>query len=250
MKNDQPIHEQRKNKIIRVNKIRCILLDDELPGLTYLRMLCEQIPNVEVVKAFNDPNLFLDEREGLDFDLCILDIEMPGINGLEVARQLKNKPVIFTTAYKEYASEAFDLDAIDYIKKPIQKERLEKSIEKAREQVGKPVSKKTFAQFNTNKGKVLLFFDTVVYVTTAEIDKRDKIAFLDDGSEVHLKNISFDQLLEAFPGNQFCRVNKKDVVSIKKVKHFSNEELKLHFKGDLSIVLSDAYRADFLKLTR
>jgi two-component system LytT family response regulator len=231
-------------------RIRCILLDDELPGLTYLRMLCEQIPNVEVVKAFNNPNLFLDESKTLDFDLCILDIEMPGINGLEVARQLKNKPVIFTTAYREYASEAFDLDAIDYIKKPIQKERLEKSIEKAREQTGKSVSKKTFAQFNTSKGKVLLFFDTVVYITTAEIDKRDKMAHLEDGSEVHLKNVSFDQLMAIFPTNKFCRVNKKDIIAVGRIKHFNNDEIILTSGNNYKAGLGEAYKANFIKLTR
>ncbi|HLP13838.1 MAG TPA: response regulator transcription factor [Flavobacteriales bacterium] len=231
-------------------KIRCILLDDELPGLTYLRMLCEQIPNVEVVKAYNNPILFLEESKKLEFDLCILDIEMPGMNGLEVARQLKNKPVIFTTAYKEYASEAFDLDAVDYIKKPIQKERLEKGIAKAREQAHKPDRKKTFAQFNTSKGKVLLFFDTVVYITTGEIDKRDKLAYLEDGTEVHLKNISFDQLLEIFPGNKFCRVNKKDIIAIHRVKHFNNDEITMNSKNSYRAGLSEAFKAEFIKLTR
>ena len=94
-------------------KIKCLLLDDELPGLTYLKMICEQVPGVEVVRAFNDPLKFIAESEQLDFDLCILDIEMPQMSGLEVARLLAGKPVIFTTAYKEYAAEAFDLNAID-----------------------------------------------------------------------------------------------------------------------------------------
>jgi len=96
-------------------------LDDELPGLTYLKMLCEQLPELEVVKAFNNPKLFLAEVPNVDFDLCILDIEMPEMNGLQVANLLNGKPVIFTTAYKEYASEAFDINAIDYVSKPIKK---------------------------------------------------------------------------------------------------------------------------------
>ncbi|MBC7485311.1 MAG: DNA-binding response regulator, partial [Cytophagaceae bacterium] len=55
-------------------KLRCLLLDDELPGLTYLRMMCEQIDYVEVVKAFNDPLKLVEEAGQLDFDICILDI--------------------------------------------------------------------------------------------------------------------------------------------------------------------------------
>ena len=102
-------------------KLRCLLLDDELPGLTYLKMLCEQLPELEVVKAFNSPDIFLKEVPNLDFDLCILDIEMPAMNGLHVANLLQGKPVIFVTAYKEFAAEAFDLDAIDYVRKPVKK---------------------------------------------------------------------------------------------------------------------------------
>ena len=87
-------------------KLKCLLLDDELPGLAYLKMLCEQIPKLEVVKAFNNPQLFLEELSSLEFDLCILEVEMPGMNGLQVANLLKGKPVIFATAYKDYAAEA------------------------------------------------------------------------------------------------------------------------------------------------
>jgi DNA-binding NarL/FixJ family response regulator len=75
-------------------KLRCLLLDDELPGLTYLKLLCEQIKEVEVVKVFNDPSLLLKDAPKLEFDICILDIEMPGISGLEVAKALKGKQSI------------------------------------------------------------------------------------------------------------------------------------------------------------
>lgn len=104
-----------------------------MPGLTYLKMLCEQIPELEIVKAFNDPQKLLDEVPNLDFDLCISDIEMPGIDGLTLANLLQNKLVIFTTAYKNYASEAFDIDAVDYVTKPVTKERLERAVAKALE---------------------------------------------------------------------------------------------------------------------
>src|SRR5690606_6558733 len=85
-------------------KLKCLLLDDELPGLAYLKMLCEQIPQLEVVKAFNHPQSFLEELPALEFDLCILDVQMPGMNGLQVANLLQGKPVIFATAYKDYAA--------------------------------------------------------------------------------------------------------------------------------------------------
>jgi len=107
-----------------------LLLDDELPSLSYLKMLCEQIEQIEVLKAFNSAQRLLQEAPSLDFDFCILDIEMPEINGLQTANLLQGKPVIFATAYKEYAADAFDLNAIDYIRKPIKLERLQQAIQK------------------------------------------------------------------------------------------------------------------------
>ena len=114
-------------------KLKCLLLDDELPALSYIKLLCEELPDVEVVKAFNDPEKFLESISTLDFNVCILDIQMPKHSGLEVAQHLKDKLIIFTTAYKEFAAEAFDLNAVDYIRKPLQKDRFEKAILKAKE---------------------------------------------------------------------------------------------------------------------
>lgn len=239
-------------------KLRCLLLDDELPGLTYLKMLCEQIAEVEVVKAFNDPAILLKEAPALSFDLCILDIEMPGINGLDVARALnarpdgngRGKPVIFTTAYKEYAADAYDLEAIDYIRKPIDKLRLEKAIQKACDVLVKPAGEKNYAPFNTNKGKMLLFFHDVMLVTIAENDKRDKLVYLQSGEEIILKNTSFDQLLSVLPESDFCRVSKKELVALKAVKFFVHNEITtqvLDSNGlNRRINLSEIYRKDFM----
>jgi two-component system LytT family response regulator len=232
-------------------KLRCLLLDDELPGLAYLRLLCEQLPGVEVVKAYNDPLKFLAEYKMLDFDVCILDIEMPGLNGIAVAQLLQNKPVIFTTAYREYAAEAFDLEAIDYIRKPIMKDRLEKAIDKAIHMLKKKTKKSTYTQLNTNKGKAIVFFDQIVYITTTEMDSRDKLFVLEDGKELIAKNIGFDKLLELLPERDFCRVSKKDIIAIKTIRFFSQDQIQTsvtHPPGkDLLLRLGENYRSAFLE---
>lgn len=229
-------------------KLRCLLLDDELPGLTYLRMLCEQIPDVEVVRAFNDPIKFVEESKNLDFDFCILDIEMPGLSGLEVAVLLKHKPVIFTSAYKEYAAEAFDIDAVDYVRKPIEKGRLEKAIQKIssvqNEASTQKIEKKQFVQLNTNKGKALLIVDQLLHVTNSSTDKRDKLALLENGDNLVVKNISFDQLLSLLPVKEFCRINKKDIIAMRAVKFYSHNEVTL-MNGSL-LPLSDNFKNDFV----
>lgn len=230
-------------------KLKCLLLDDELPGLAYLKMLCEQIPNVEIVKAFNDPEKFIDSLNTLEYDLCILDIEMPKLNGIEVAQRIKDKPVIFTTAYKDYAAEAFDVNAIDYIRKPIQKERLEKAIAKATIVVSSMPAQKQYAQFNTDKGKTLLMFDEILYITSSDTDKRDKIVYLTTEQRLTLKNISYEQLLSILPSDRFCRLNKKDVIAMNVVRTYTHDEVTTAIltkeKEALKFPLNDTFRTEF-----
>jgi DNA-binding LytR/AlgR family response regulator len=232
-------------------KLKCLLLDDELPGLTYLKMLCEQIPDLEIVKTYNNPEKLLAEIPQLDYDLLISDIEMPGIDGLHLAEMLQDKLVIFCTAYKEYAADAFNIDAVDYITKPVKLERLQKAISKAFERFNKPETSKKFIQLNTDKGKTLLYFNQVQYIKTAISDSRDKTVLLTDGSFLNLKNVKFDTLLSELPEADFCRVNKKEIVAVKAIKFFNHNEIVLHHleenNKNSTLLLSETYRADFLK---
>ncbi|MCK9208263.1 MAG: response regulator [Salinivirgaceae bacterium] len=227
-----------------------MLLDDELPGLTYLKMLCEQIPELEVVKAFNRPDIFLTELPKLDFDLCILDIEMPKINGIQIANLLKGKLVIFTTAYKEYAADAFDLDAADFVRKPIKLERLQKAVQKAlKYNSTKPIKK--FIQLNTDKGRSLLFFDQLCCIKTSEIDSRDKNVLLKDGAKICIKNISFEKLQKLLPQNQFCRINKQELISVDIVQFFSFNHITSNILDEqgkpMVFHLSEVYRNALLE---
>lgn len=227
------------------------MLDDELPGLTYLKLLCEQLPALDVLKVYDNPQKFLLEIQNIDFDLCIMDIEMPEINGLQVAGLLKNKLIIFTTAYREYAADAFDINAIDYIRKPVQKERLEQAIAKAVDRYKSTTSPKDFAQFNTDKGKMLIHFDKLAYITTSETDGRDKIAMFLDGSSVTLKNISFENLSKVLPASYFFRINKKAIISFRIIVSYTYDEiitsLNDHNSKALKFPLSEVYRSQFLK---
>jgi len=228
-----------------------LLLDDELPGLTYLKMLCEQIPELEVVKAFNRPDVFLVESAKLDFELCILDIEMPQINGIEVANLLRDKLIIFTTAHKEYAADAFDLDAVDFVRKPIQLERLQKAVQKAIKQLKDTKHNRIFVRLNTDKGKSLIYFDQLCYIKASDIDSRDKDVLLKDGSKICLKNISFEKLQTVLPPNTFCRINKQEIISIDIVQHFSFDQITSTISDEQNkpqmFYLSEVYRNAFLE---
>lgn len=231
-------------------KLKCLLLDDELPALSYMKILCEELSHVEVVKAFNDSSKFLEAIPHLDFNLCILDIQMPGYTGLEVAQQLKGKLIIFTTAYKEFAAEAFDLNAVDYIRKPLQKDRFEKAISKAKTILQNQANTETKqALWNTDKGKTFLIFNDILYIISSETDSRDKVVYLENGDKITIKNTSFEQILSVLPSNKFCRVNKKEIIALKTVVHFTSDEIKTNLRlkngSTLHTTLSEVYRDEF-----
>jgi DNA-binding LytR/AlgR family response regulator len=232
-------------------QLKCLLLDDELPGLTYLKMLCEQIPGLFVVKSFIDPARFLEEFPALEFDLCIIDIEMPQFNGLQVANFLQGKAVIFATAYQEYAAEAFDLNVVDYIRKPVSIDRLKKAIEKARIQINARQEPVPFLTCNTNKGKALIPIKQLAWIGTSTGDSRDKEAHLKDGTTLLLKNISFDILQKSLPAGTFVRINKQEIIHLNIVRFFSHDQITTilnQISGKPVILnLSERYREEFLR---
>lgn len=225
-------------------------MDDELLGLSFLKLICEQISDIEVVKAFNNPSIFIAEFENYEFDFCILDIEMPEINGLEVAKHLPEKPIIFTTAYSEFAADAYDLNAIDYVRKPVKIERLQQAISKIQQlQLTKKTKRQSF-QINTNKGKSIVFFDQLFSISTSEIDSRDKDARLTDGSSLVLKNISFEKLKQLLPLTDFVQINKKEMIATNSILSFTYDQIlvKVPFDNDSQkkYVLSEVFRTDFI----
>lgn len=209
--------------------IKCVILDDELLAISYLKLLCEQIEDVEIIKAYNDPHLFLNEIEKIDCDLCILDIEMPGITGLQVADIIsENKKIIFTTAYKEYAAEAFDLNVVDYVRKPIKKERLIQAFNKAKQQLQQS-AKNDFIEWNSNLGRSMIFTEQILYIKTSDIDSRDKEIYLNNKTSIVLKNLNFKTLLEMLPSKDFTQVNKKEIIAITAIKAIAGNEILTTF---------------------
>lgn len=232
-------------------KLKCILLDDEIPGLTYLKLLCQEIEGIEVIKAYNDPQKLIRELDEIDFDLCILDIEMPQLNGLQVANLLKNKLVIFTTAYKQYAAEAFDINAVDYVRKPVEKERLHLAIRRAMERRPSASTQTQFMQLNTDKGKTIIHSTNVAYISSSQGDSRDKVAVMLDGSSLLLKNVSFNRLQNFLPTSEFCRINKRQIIATTIVTSYTFNEITTRLLIDgkpLRFSLNEVYRPEFQRL--
>lgn len=229
---------------------RCILLDDELLALSYLRTLCESIPGIEIVKAFDQPQLFLDEAGQLDFDICISDVVMPGLTGLDVARSLKNKPVIFTTAHNEYAADAFDVEAIDFLRKPVQLDRLQRAIQKAIQYIEQQ-KKRSFWQVTTAKGKMNFDVFTIVAFSANTIDRRDKLMLLSDSTSVVVKNKSFEQLTSELLPEQFVRISKSEMVHSIFINGYHGDTIFSTLKDKegrpITFSLSENYRKTFIE---
>lgn len=231
-------------------KIKCVILDDELPSLTYLRMLCEQLPYVEIVKCFDSSQQFAAEIPTLQFDICLLDINMPGLSGLELAERLRDKYIIFVSAHPEFAVDAFDLDAIDFIKKPVIKDRLEKALSKAHKLITEKPAIKPYFNWNSNLGKSIIYFDEIEYITTSDVDKRDKTAILSDERVLLLKNITMEKLVSILPSSDFIQINKGEIISRKAIFAHASSEVTLKTKNALrtnvQLALGEAFRKPFM----
>lgn len=227
-------------------KLRCILLDDELPGLTYMKMLCEQFPFVEVERCFNSPEIFLKDHKGLSYDVCLLDVNMPNISGIEVAQVLKDKLIIFISAHPEFAVTAYELEALDFIRKPVTKDRLEKALLRAQKALSETKPGDSFT-WNTSIGRSAIYFDEIIFITTSEIDKRDKLIFLQGENQLILKNITIEKLLGLLPKKDFMQVNKSDIITKKIIQAYTAEEIVLRPKHlpKAGIPIGESFKKNF-----
>lgn len=120
--------------------LRTLIVDDEPLAVERLQVICAKTPGISVVGTASDGAAALRLCEALELDLILLDMTMPEVDGITVAKRLakkKQRPaIVFVTAHDSYAVEAFDLDAVDYVLKPVTRERLERAIERAQQRRG------------------------------------------------------------------------------------------------------------------
>lgn len=117
-----------------MSDLTVVNIDDEYPALQIIKQYCEQIEGIDLLKSFQNPHEALTYLEENKVDLIILDINMPGINGIELLQQLSYKPLcIFLTLETQYAVKAFELDVVHYLVKPVDFETFNKAINKAKD---------------------------------------------------------------------------------------------------------------------
>ncbi|SHG88179.1 LytR/AlgR family response regulator transcription factor [Pedobacter caeni] len=134
-----------------MTKIKTICVDDELPSLKLLQDYCSKVPEIELLSTFSKPAEAIAFLEKTKPDLLLLDIRMPELSGIELLGKLNYKPLcIFITADPGYAVQAYELDVIDYLIKPVSFERFQKSVNKA-------LDYKRFTSVNDTENQIIMF---------------------------------------------------------------------------------------------
>jgi DNA-binding LytR/AlgR family response regulator len=222
--------------------MNCLIVDDNKIARTTIKHLASQVKDIvvtgECATAMDAYNLLQEQP----VDLILLDIEMPGMTGLELTKNLGSKKpvIIFTTSKKDYAAEAFELHVADYIVKPVTPSRFIQAIEKAREIL------------DSKKQEVNMNDEEFIFIRDSNIIKRlslDDILFAEAmGDYVKLHTLqkfyaihaTLKAVEERLPNTRFLRVHRSYIVSIKKIDTIQDGSVIISGK---SLPVADAYRA-------
>jgi len=223
---------------------KTIIIDDEQLARQRIKRLLKEYDEVEIIEEASNGEDGLEKIEFLKPDLIFLDIEMPILNGFEMLAKLKHQPkVVFITAYDQYAVKAFEEGSIDYLLKPIEIERLDKTIKKLRQtslaQAQIPLED-LLRQIQSKKAVKTLTIklgDKILLVKVNEIvhiQAEDKYVFLHtvDGKK-HLTDFTLSTLETKLP-EEFLRIHRSDIINVDYIK-----EIRKGFNGALVFVLNN-----------
>jgi two-component system LytT family response regulator len=221
-------------------QLKCIAIDDEPPALNVIREYVSKIPALQLLHTFDDAITAAEYLRQHPADLLFIDINMPDITGLDLVRSLTQKPmVIFTTAYKKFAHEGFELDAIDYLLKPISFERFSRAVNKA-------VEYHEYKNRPKNEPEESLFVYSEYRMMRINLTNIEYIESLEDYIKIHLLNekpvltlMTLKGVLEKLPANKFKRIHRSYIVNEDKVKSILNRKVTLTSSTELPV--SDSY---------
>lgn len=220
--------------------LKCIAIDDEPPALRVIREYAGKFPALQLLHTFDDAITAAEYLRQYPVDLLFIDINMPDITGLDLVRSLAQKPmIIFTTAYKKFAHEGFELDAVDYLLKPISFERFSRAVNKAIEYY-------EYKNRPKEESEESLFVYSEYRMIRISLCDIEYIESLEDYIKLHLLNdkpvltlMTLKGVLEKLPVNKFKRIHRSYIVSADRVKSILNRKVTLLSGTELPI--SDSY---------
>lgn len=226
--------------------MKCIVVDDNKMARMALKQLVGQVQNLELVAECSNAMEAYNQLAANGIDLIFLDIEMPEMSGIDLIKKLGNKKplIIFTTAKTDYAVEAFELNVVDYLVKPITQTRLLQAVEKAQETL------------DSNKQEVKVEEQGFVFVKDNGMLKRisiEDILFLEamgdyvkvhTAPKFHVVHATLKSIEEKLPASKFLRVHRSYIVAINKIDFIQEGTIAI---GKTTIPVADTHKANLSK---
>ncbi|MFT3679646.1 MAG: LytTR family DNA-binding domain-containing protein [Ferruginibacter sp.] len=232
--------------------LRCIAIDDEPLALELLEDNISKLPYLQLAASCSNPMEAMKVLQQQPVDLIFLDIQMPGLTGLQFIQSLQNKPMfILVTAYEKYALEGYNLDVVDYLVKPVSVERFIKACNKAWE-LYQLKNKPLVATAGNQPGYIFVNADYSLHKIM--LDDIAWIEGLKDYIRIHLKNSSkpvitrmtMKAMEEMLPASNFLRIHKSYIAAVASITSVRKTSIML---GTTELPVSDTYQEALLKLT-
>lgn len=228
------------------NKIRCLVVDDEPPAIDVLANYIAAVPSLQLTATSNNAIEALNVLRSNQIDLVFLDIQMPQLLGTDLLRTLNNPPkVIFTTAYRKFALEGFELNAVDYLMKPISFERFLKAVNKVMDTriAAQPQTvSDPYIYFRSDRKMHKVQIDDIVFIESL----KDYIKVVTTGKTIITKQ-SISSIEERLPKTSFIRIHRSFIVSLHKIQSYTPELIAI---GNAELPVSRMYRHEVEKVLK
>jgi DNA-binding LytR/AlgR family response regulator len=222
-----------------MNKLSCVIVDDEPMAREILESYILKSPNLDLQKICKNASEAILHMQNNQVDLYFLDINMPEISGLSLAKIIKNNSkIIFTTAYRDYAIEGFNLNVVDYLLKPFSFDRFMEAVEKVANTKDKIEDKHDFMFVRSDRKMIKIDFDAILYIES--LSDYIKI-YLEDKTVVCRETIS--NFEEKLPNQLFIRTHRSFIAAIRKINSYTNEFIEIK---DKAVPISRSYKESVL----
>jgi Response regulator of the LytR/AlgR family len=229
--------------------MKCIIVDDEPIARKGIKKLVEQILQLELLDSLNSANAASAYMETNQVDLIFLDIQMPGINGIEFARSIpKHTLIIFTTAHSEYALDSYEVDAVDYLVKPINAAKFRKAVDKAITYHSLLMDEEEKSVENVEDDFIFVKSDRRFFkVSLKDIlfieGLKDYVIIQLDGQRI-ITRLNVKNMHDMLPKNIFLRINRSYIVNRNRIDSFDNNDV---FIKKREIAIGNMYRDEFFQ---
>ncbi len=226
-----------------MSNIKCVIVDDEPTARDILQILISQIEGIDIIFSCKNASEALSILNENNIDLLFLDINMPGMSGITLAKSISKKTkIIFTTAYREYAIDGFDLQAVDYLLKPISLGRMQQAIEKYKSENNRSqqnaISSKEYIIIRSERKMVKINLSEMLYVESLS----DYLKVYTE-TKMIITRETITNIDAKLPSNSFIRIHRSYIVSINYINSYTSEFVEINEKA---IPISRSYRSSFL----